>query len=150
MAAYCALSSALAKGAVLRAIEASAQTGQHGFHISFEEGVWIEPKPLKDTALEQAVGRCRQFLVLPFAQFPPEDAFLTRNPGEVLVNAVPALGALHLVQIVGAGTADDLDSELRRAFNVIVRGNLCLPAVAGEFDQDQVGLRLVVQIQAHR
>ena len=65
------------------AIEAESQRSEHTLEVPAQEGRGVQPKARKGPALEQAVLRGRDFLIFLLPEFPPHEAILSRNPGEI-------------------------------------------------------------------
>ena len=108
---------------MLRAVEAAPQSRKHALHIAAEQPRGVKPKSWKDAALEQSLRVWGQLVILSLPKFPPEQALLASNPGDIPANAVAAVGAFFLMQIVGTGTTDNFHDQLWRAFDVVVCGH---------------------------
>ncbi len=71
---------------MLGTFEAAPQGRKRDFHVIAEQRRGIEPQAGKDAAFEQALGIGRYLVILAFAQFPPDQAVLTSNPGQVFTD----------------------------------------------------------------
>jgi hypothetical protein len=133
---------------MFRALEAASQRSEDTLEVSAQESGGVEPKAWEDPASEQAALRRGDLLILLLPQFPPHEAILSRNPGEIFADAVAAVSAFFLAQVVSLGASDDLNCQLGRPFKVIIVGNARLPALGWLFGQDQVRRRFVFKILA--
>ena len=59
---------------------------QHRFHVPAQRRGRVEPAAGKHAAFEQPVRVRGDFLILALPQFPPDQAALTRDPGQVLAD----------------------------------------------------------------
>src|SRR6267142_28463 len=112
-----------AEGGVFGAFDATTQGGEDSFHVPFEQGLGVEPKAGKNSTFEQALRVRRHFDVITFAEFPPDQALLTGDPGEMLADTVAPIGALFLMEIVSFGAAGDFNGKFGSALDVVVGGN---------------------------
>src|SRR5690349_14694645 len=86
---------------VPRRDETELEGGEDGFHLAAEQSGCIEPKTGEDAALENGGGVGGNLVVFAFAEFPPDDALFGGDPGKVLADAVAAVRAFFLVEVVG-------------------------------------------------
>lgn len=113
---------------VLPAGKALAQSRQHPSHISAQQGRRIEPEAGKHPALNQAARLGWNFLVFVLAKFRPSHPLLSCHPDQVFADSIAAVGGFFLVQIVCPRTPNNFDCQFRRAFEVVILRNPCLPS----------------------
>src|SRR5262245_36790869 len=129
-------------GVAAAALDRSAQRQQ----VTAQQRCDVEPQPRERAAPQQTVAVRLHAHVAAAFEHEPVDLAVVDAVYEVLEYAVAAVGVQLLVQVVADAACRDLDDEFGRTLEVAVLGDAALAAGGLGNAQQQVGLRLVVEI----
>ena len=130
-----------------RGFQALLENPEYANQIELDEGLGIEPEARKNFALKDASGVRLDALEPTLALDEPVDRFFLGTPDDVFLDSVPQVKPELGVQVDTLAARRDLANEFRSSGDVKVVVDIGLTTVRGEYDQSEVGLGNILEVE---